>query len=378
MIIEIKINKIQCFLIRNTNIIAVIVVYLFLIIYGSLIKINLDLKLTLRFKLRSFLNLKLLERDVEIMKTRKLGHSDLEVSAIGLGLMGMSELYGKAKDEESILTIHRSLELGMTLLDTADCYGNGHNEELLGKALKGRREQAVLASKFGVGPNFEGVFGHPDYVKAAIDRSLKRLGVDYLDLYYYHRIDPEIPVEETVGAMSDLVKEGKVRYLGLSEASVDSIRRAHAVHPISALQTEYSLWSRDVETEVFPAIEELGITFVAYSPLSRGFLSGAVRKFEDFAQTDYRRVLPRFQGENFQKNLELVDKIKEIAIEKDCTPSQLAIAWTMASGALPIPGTKRIPYLEENAGSLEVELTSEDLQRIEEVMPKDSVSGERY
>ncbi|WP_144028052.1 aldo/keto reductase [Paenibacillus sp. 32352] len=312
------------------------------------------------------------------MKTRQLGHSHLEVSAIGLGLMGMSELYGKANDEESTRTIHRALELGVTLLDTADCYGNGHNEELLGKALKGRREQAIIASKFGVGPNFEGVFGRPDYVKTAIDRSLKRLGVNYIDLYYYHRIDPEVPIEETVGAMSDLVREGKVRYIGLSEASSDIVRRAHAVHPISALQTEYSLWSREVETDILPTVNELGITFVAYSPLSRGFLSGGVRKFEDFAETDYRRVLPRFQGENFQKNLELVDKVKEIAKEKNCTPSQLAIAWTMANGTLPIPGTKRVSYLEENIGSLEVALTSEDLRRIEEVMPKDSVSGDRY
>lgn len=317
-------------------------------------------------------------KDERILNTRQLGHSNLKVSAIGLGLMGMSELYGKANDEESTRAIHRALELGVTLLDTADCYGNGHNEELLGKALKGRREQAIIASKFGVGPNFEGVFGRPDYVKTAIDRSLKRLGVNYIDLYYYHRIDPEVPIEETVGAMSDLVREGKVRYIGLSEASSDIVRRAHAVHPISALQTEYSLWSREVETDILPTVNELGITFVAYSPLSRGFLSGGVRKFEDFAETDYRRVLPRFQGENFQKNLELVDKVKEIAREKNCTPSQLAIAWTMANGTLPIPGTKRVSYLEENIGSLEVALTSEDLRRIEEVLPKDSVSGDRY
>lgn len=312
------------------------------------------------------------------MKTKILGHSDTEISAIGLGLMGMSELYGKANDEESIRTIHRALELGVTLLDTADCYGNGHNEELLGKALKGCREQAFLASKFAVGPNFQGVNGRPDYVKAAIDRSLLRLGVDHIDLYYYHRIDPEVSIEETVGAMSDLVKEGKVRYLGLSEAPADLIRRAHAVHPISALQTEYSLWSREVEDEILPTVNELGITFVAYSPLSRGFLSGTVRTFEDFDATDYRRVLPRFQSENFQNNLELVERVNEIAKEKECTPSQLAIAWTIAKGALPIPGTKRISYLEENAASLNVELTSEDLQRIDQVMPIYWVKGDRY
>ncbi|WP_068785680.1 aldo/keto reductase [Paenibacillus phocaensis] len=312
------------------------------------------------------------------MKTKHLGHSELEVSAIGLGLMGMSELYGKADDSESIRTIHRALELSVTLLDTADCYGNGHNEELLGRALKGRRDQAVIASKFGLGPNFEGFFGHPDYVKGAIDRSLMRLGVDHIDLYYYHRVDPKVPIEETVGAMSDLVKAGKVRYLGLSETPSEIIRRAHAIHPISALQTEYSLWSREVEADILPTVNELGITFVAYSPLSRGFLSGAVRKFEDFAPTDFRRLLPRFQGDNFQLNLALVDKVKELAEEKNCTPSQLAIAWTIAKGALPIPGTKRISYLEENIGSLDVELSSEDMLRIDEVMPPASVSGDRY
>lgn len=312
------------------------------------------------------------------MNTRTLGHSNLEASVIGLGLMGMSELYGKADDRTSEQTIHRALELGMTMLDTADCYGNGHNEELLGRALKGRREQAVLASKFAVGPNFQGVNGRPEYVKAAIDKSLARLGVDYIDLYYYHRIDPEVPIEETVGAMSDLVQAGKVRYIGLSEASAELIRRAHAVHPITALQTEYSLWSREVEADILPAVNELGITFVAYSPLSRGFLSGTVRSFEDFDANDYRRVLPRFQGDNFHKNLELVDTVQEIATQKNCTPSQLAIAWTMAQGALPIPGTKHISHLEENAGAAQVKLTSEDLQRIEAKMPEGAVQGERY
>ncbi len=312
------------------------------------------------------------------MNTRTLGHSNLEASVIGLGLMGMSELYGKADDRTSEHTIHRALELGITMLDTADCYGNGHNEELLGRALKGRREQAVLASKFAVGPNFQGVNGRPEYVKSAIDKSLARLGVDYIDLYYYHRIDPQVPIEETVGAMSELVKAGKVRYIGLSEASAELIRRAHAVHPITALQTEYSLWSREVEADILPTVNELGITFVAYSPLSRGFLSGTVRSFEDFEANDYRRVLPRFQGDNFHKNLELVDTVQEIAAQKNCTPSQLAIAWTIAQGALPIPGTKHISHLEENAGAVQVKLTPEDLQRIEAKMPEGAVQGERY
>ncbi|WP_117170113.1 aldo/keto reductase [Paraliobacillus sediminis] len=312
------------------------------------------------------------------MKTKKLGQSDLEVSAIGLGLMGMSPLYGQVNDEESIRTIQRALELGVTLLDTADVYGNGHNEQLLGKALKGRREQAVIASKFGFSPNFEGIFGHPDHVKESIDKSLKRLDVDYIDLYYQHRVDPNIPIEETVGAMADLVQAGKVRAIGLSEATPEQIRRAHATHPITALQTEYSLWSREVESEILPTVNELGISFVAYSPLSRGFLSGELSKFEDFEETDVRRGLPRFQPENFSKNVELVDKIKEMALEQNCTPSQLAIAWTMANGALPIPGTKRIKYLEENVGSLNVELTSEDLQRINAIMPNDAALGSRY
>ncbi|MDG5472088.1 aldo/keto reductase [Jeotgalibacillus sp. ET6] len=312
------------------------------------------------------------------MKTKKLGQSDLEVSAIGLGLMGMSPLYGQVNDEESIRTIHHALDLGVTLLDTADVYGNGHNEQLLGKALKGRREQAVIASKFGFSPNFEGIFGHPDYVKEAIDKSLKRLDVDYIDLYYQHRVDPNVPIEETVGAMADLVQAGKVRAIGLSEATPEQIHRAHATHPITALQTEYSLWSREVESEILPIVNELGISFIAYSPLSRGFLSGELKKYEDLEETDVRRGLPRFQPENFSKNVELVDKIKEMALEKNCTPSQLAIAWTMAHGALPIPGTKRIKYLEENIESLKVQLTSEDLQRINAIMPSDAALGGRY
>ncbi|KJD46664.1 aldo/keto reductase [Paenibacillus terrae] len=313
------------------------------------------------------------------MKTRNLGNSDLVVSSLGLGLMGMSPgIYGETNDDESIRTIHRALDLGVTLLDTADVYGNGHNEELLGRALKGRREQAVIATKFAFGPNFEGINGHPDYVKKAADESLRRLGVDYIDLYYQHRVDPNVPIEETVGAMAELVKAGKVRYLGLSEASAATVRRAHAVHPISALQTEYSLWSREIEDEILPAIKELGITLVAYSPLSRGFISGELRKFEDLEASDVRRYLPRFQGDNFQKNVDLVDKIKEVAQEKNCTPSQLALAWTIANGALPIPGTKRVKYLEENAASVDVELTTEDLALIEAVSPKNEVYGGRY
>ncbi|WP_058304168.1 aldo/keto reductase [Gorillibacterium timonense] len=313
------------------------------------------------------------------MKQRKLGNSDMVVSSIGLGIMGMSPgMYGETNDEQSIRTIHRALEIGVTLFDTADVYGNGHNEELLGKALKGRRDQAVIATKFSYTPNYETISGHPDYVKQAIEESLRRLNVDYIDLYYQHRVDPNVPIEETVGAMAELVRAGKVRYLGLSEASASTIRRAHAVHPISALQSEYSLWSRDIEEEVLPTTRELGITHVAYSPLSRGFITGELRTFEDLDEHDLRRYMPRFQGENFKKNVEIVDKIKEIAMEKKCTASQLALAWTLANGALPIPGTKRINYLEENAASVEVELTSEDLARIEAVSPKNVVQGTRY
>lgn len=312
------------------------------------------------------------------MKTRKLGNSDNTVSSLGLGLMGMSGVYGQSDDEQSIQTIQRAIDLGVNLLDTADVYGNGHNEELLGRALKGRREQAMVATKFAFGPNFQGVNGHPDYVKKAVEDSLRRLDIDYIDLYYQHRVDPNVPIEETVGAMADLVKEGKVRFLGLSEASAQTIRRAHAVHPISALQTEYSLWSRDVETEIIPVVNELGITFVAYSPLSRGFISGELRKFEDLAEDDVRRYLPRFQKENFQKNVDIVDEITKIAKEKGSTPSQLALAWTLAKGALPIPGTRRISYLEENAGAVDIVLTPDDLARIEAVSPQSAVQGGRY
>ncbi|MEO2212752.1 aldo/keto reductase [Paenibacillus amylolyticus] len=312
------------------------------------------------------------------MKTRKLGNSDVTVSSIGLGLMGMSGVYGQSNDEQSIKTIQRAMDIGVNLLDTADVYGNGHNEELLGRALKGRRDQAIVATKFAIGPNFQGVNGHPDYVRKAIEDSLRRLDLDYIDLYYQHRVDPNVPIEETVGAMADLVKEGKVRFLGLSEASAQTIRRAHSVHPISALQTEYSLWSRDVENEILPVINELGITFVAYSPLSRGFISGEIRKFEDLAADDVRRYLPRFQPDNFQKNVDITDEITIIAKEKGCTPSQLALAWTIAKGALPIPGTRRVHYLEENAGAADITLTSDDLARIEAVSPESAVQGGRY
>ncbi|AOH53565.1 aldo/keto reductase [Peribacillus muralis] len=310
------------------------------------------------------------------MRNRKLGNSDLQVSAMGLGLMGMSGTYGATNDIESTRTIHRALELGVTLLDTANIYGNGHNEELLGKALKGRRDQAILASKFGFLPDYT-VSGHPDYVKQSIDESLRRLNVDYIDLYYQHRVDPDVPIEETVGALSDLVTAGKVRYLGLSEAGAETIKRAHAIHPISALQTEYSLWSRDIEDEILPVVNELGITHVAYSPLSRGIISGELRKFEDLAEDDIRRWLPRYQGGNFQKNLDVLEEIKKIAEDKNATPSQLALAWTMEKGALPIPGTKRISYLEENAAAVNITLTPEDLERIEAVSPKNLVHGER-
>ncbi|MDL0435112.1 MULTISPECIES: aldo/keto reductase [unclassified Niallia] len=313
------------------------------------------------------------------MKVRRLGNSELEVSSIGLGLMGMSPgIYGQTNDEESIRTIHSAMELGVTLLDTADVYGNGHNESLLGKALQGKRDKAIVATKFAYTTNYEKIVGHPDYIQKAVEDSLRRLNIDYIDLYYQHRVDPNVPIEETIGAMSDLVTAGKVRAIGLSEASVDTIKRAHNIHPISALQTEYSLWSRDIEEEILPVVRDLGITHVAYSPLSRGFITGEISNFKDFGDDDLRRFMPRFQGENFQKNLDIVSEIQNMAKEKNVTPSQLAIAWTIANGALPIPGTKRQKYLEENVGALEVELTPQDLVRLDSINPKNTVYGNRY
>lgn len=319
------------------------------------------------------------------MRTRTLGKTGLTVSAIGLGCMGMSEFYGETDDAESVATIRRALDLGLTFLDTADAYGPFKNEELVGRAIRGRRNEIVLATKFGitrdaVDPNTRGISGRPEYVRAACEGSLRRLGVDEIDLYYQHRVDPNTPIEDTVGAMARLVEEGKVRFIGLSEAGADTLRRGHKVHPITALQSEYSLWTRDPEDEMLSNCRDLGVGFVAYSPLGRGFLTGRFKRFEDLPADDYRRNSPRFQGENFQKNLELVKRIEQIAREKDCTPAQLVLAWVLAQGEdiVPIPGTKKRKYLEENIGALDVELTATDLDRIEEVFPRHAAAGARY
>ena len=319
------------------------------------------------------------------MKKRKLGTQGLAVSEQGLGCMGMSEFYGATDDAESIGTLDRALDLGIDFFDTSDAYGPYKNEELLGKAFRARRDQVIIATKFAIrrdpsNPALRSIDGRPEYVREACDGSLKRLGIDCIDLYYQHRVDPNVPIEETVGAMADLVHAGKVRYLGLSEAAPQTIRRAHAVHPISALQTEYSLWSRDPEDEILTTVRELGIGFVAYSPLGRGFLTGQIKSVDDLAADDYRRYSPRFQGENFSKNLDLVARVTEIARGKGVTPGQLALAWVLAQGEdiVPIPGTKRRSYLEENAAASEIELTAQDLAELNELAPKGAAAGMRY
>ena len=317
-------------------------------------------------------------------KTRQLGKSGPQVFEIGLGCMGMSEFYGAADETESIATIHRALDLGVTLLDTADMYGSGHNEGLVGRAIADRRDKVTLATKFGIvrtdDPSVRGISGKPEYVRSACEVSLKRLNVEVIDLYYQHRVDKEVPIEDTVGEMAELVKEGKVRFLGLSEASAATIQRAATVHPIAALQSEYSLWSRDIQAEILPTCRALGVSLVAYSPLGRGFLTGQIKSFEDFAPDDFRRRNPRFQGQNFAKNLELVSQLEAIAAEKGVTTSQLALAWVLAQGQdiVPIPGTKRIKYLEDNIGAADVSLTPGELARIEAAFPADAVVGDRY
>ncbi len=319
------------------------------------------------------------------MEKRMLGEQGLIASVLGLGCMGMSDFYGEENDAESIKTIHRAYELGITFFDTADMYGPFKNEILVGKAIKGFRKNITMATKFGIvrnpeNPAVRGFNGRPEYVKSACEASLKRLNLEVIDLYYLHRKDPEVGIEETVGAMGELVKEGKVRAIGLSEVNADTLRKANKEFPLSALQTEYSLWSREPEDEIIPACKEMGIAFVPYSPLGRGFLTGQIKKFEDFASDDYRRHSPRFQGENFDKNLQLVKKIEEIAKAKGCTPSQLALAWVLAQGdfIFPIPGTKRVKYVEENAGAANIILSQKELQQLEDVFTKDAAAGLRY
>ncbi len=319
------------------------------------------------------------------MNTRQLGRSGLTVSALGLGCMGMSDFYGERDDAESVRTLHRALDLGITFFDTADMYGPHTNEELLGRAFAGRRDEVVLATKFGIvrdlaDPTKRGISGRPEYVRASCEGSLRRLGTDHIDLYYQHRVDPATPIEDTVGEMSRLVAEGKVRFLGLSEAAPATLRRAATVHPIAALQTEYSLWSRDPEDELLATCRELGIGFVPYSPLGRGFLTGQIQSVDDLAPDDFRRQTPRFHRDNFQQNLDLVARIHELARQKACSPSQLALAWVLAQGddIVPIPGTKRVKYLEENAGALAVMLTPDELRQIDEIAPKGVAAGERY
>jgi aryl-alcohol dehydrogenase-like predicted oxidoreductase len=319
------------------------------------------------------------------MQQRQLGTRGLHVSALGLGCMGMSEFYGRSEDRESVATIHRALDLGITFLDTADMYGPFRNEELVGRAIRGRRDAVVLATKFGIvrsttDPTLRSIDGRPAYVKQACEQSLTRLGVTVIDLYFQHRVDLTVPIEETVGAMKELVQAGKVRFLGLSEAKPETIRRAHAVHPITALQTEYSLWSRDPEEEILPTLRTLGIGLVPYSPLGRGFLTGRLRTVDDLEAGDFRRTSPRFQGENLQKNLALVDRVATLAREKDCTPAQLALAWLLAQGEqiVPIPGTKTRQRLEENVGAVHVRLSAEDLQSLDRIAPCGVAAGERY